>query len=79
VGLINWSRRGALIEAGAQLAPGRRVTLHLTGPHDSFIVTGRIQRAYVAAISGPDGVQYRGAVIFDDVLPFRNSSGGVRE
>jgi hypothetical protein len=79
VRLINWSRRGALIEAGARLAPGVRVALQLTGPDDSFIVTGRVERAYVAALSGRDGVQYRGAVIFDHVLSFRNSSGAVPE
>ena len=78
VSLINWSPRGALIEAGARLSPGTRVALQLTGPHESYTVKGRIQRAYVAGLSGRLGVQYRAAVMFDEVLLFR-SSGAVQE
>lgn len=63
--LVNLSAGGALIETSTRLRPGGRVSIRVTGAGGRWSVSGRIVRAWVAAID-LDAVRYRGALVFDE-------------
>lgn len=75
VRILNWSTRGALIEAGARLVPGTKVALQFQGPGAPLLLTARVLRAYVAAITRRDGVRYQGAIAFEGEARLRGTDG----
>ena len=70
VHVLDISRDGAMLESPARLRPGRRADLQLTTLEgDSLpIIPGRITRCVVVRVSP---IVFRGAIVFDDPLPFR--------
>ena len=75
VRVLNWSTRGALIEAGSRLVPGAKVALQLQGPGAPLLLTARVLRAYVAAITRRDGVRYHGAIAFEGEARLSGAEG----
>jgi hypothetical protein len=65
VRLVNLSSGGALIEGRRPLRPGSRVYLQLSTDRRSAGRDAQILRCAVASLSGSDGVQYHGALKFD--------------
>ena len=66
VSLVDLSAGGALIQGPRPLRPGARVHLQLVTGTRRLVLSGHILRCSVSALDSPQGVQYRGAVQFDD-------------
>ena len=69
VALIDISAAGALVESAQQLRPGSPVELHLATEAQHTVVRGRVLRCSVAGLQAT-GIRYRGAVGFDNHLPW---------
>ena len=67
--IIDLSAGGALIETDWRLLPGTRVEMLVGEPITLFRVAGRILRCHVALLAG-ERIRYRGALLFDELLPF---------
>ena len=70
--LLNVSRGGALVESGNRMTPGVRTELQLLGAVRR-IIRGRIERCHVSAL---DPLRYRGAIVFEERLDWRDDYGG---
>lgn len=66
--LVDVSGGGALIESVRRLLPGAAVELQLDREHERINVRGTIARSAVSRLH-PSIVWYRGAVVFETVLP----------
>ena len=75
--VIDWSPLGLMIETPSRLQPGTRVTVQLFGERTRIIAGGTVIRSAVSAITHRSGIQYRGAVRFDERVSFASlaSSG----
>ena len=67
--IVDVSAGGALIETDWRLLPGIRVEMQLGEPVPLFRVAGRILRCHVALLDR-ERIRYRGALMFDEQLPF---------
>jgi hypothetical protein len=67
--IVDLSSGGALIETDWRLLPGARVELQFGESPASVRAAGRILRSHVALL-GHERIRYRGAVAFEDKLPF---------
>lgn len=67
--IVDLSSGGALIETDWRLLPGMRVELQLGEPVPLFRVVGRILRCHVALLDR-ERIRYRGALMFEEQLPF---------
>ncbi len=67
--IIDLSAGGALIETDWRLLPGMRVEMQVGEPVPLFRVAGRILRCHVALLDR-ERIRYRGALMFDEQLPF---------
>jgi hypothetical protein len=67
--VVDLSTGGALIETDWRLLPGMRVEMQLGDPVPLFRVAARILRCHVAML-GREHIRYRGALMFEDRLPF---------
>jgi hypothetical protein len=67
--IVDLSAGGALIETDWRLLPGMRVDLQVGDPVPLFRVAARIVRCHVAVVDRAR-VRYRGALMFDKLLPF---------
>lgn len=65
VSLVNLSAGGALVESQRPLRPGSSVHLQVIAGDRAIGVAARVLRCAVAAIDA-EGVQYRGALIFQE-------------
>jgi PilZ domain len=65
VALIDLSCGGALIQGPRPLRPGARVHLHLTIASRRLGIGAQVLRCAVASLEAGEGVQYRGALKFD--------------
>ena len=70
--LLNVSRGGALVESGNRMTPGVRTELQLLGALRR-IIRGRIERCHVSAL---EPLRYRGAIVFEERLDWRDEYGG---
>jgi hypothetical protein len=66
--IVDVSAGGALIETARRLLPGSTIELQLDREHDHVAVRGTIARCAVSRLH-PAIVWYRGAIVFDSVLP----------
>jgi hypothetical protein len=66
VSLVDLSSGGAAIQGPRPLRPGARVHLQLVTGKRRVVLSGHVLRCAVAALDAHHGVQYRGAVQFDD-------------
>lgn len=66
VSLIDLSAGGALIEGPKPLRPGSRVHLQLVTDRGAFGIAAQVLRCAVSALDATMGVQYRGALRFDE-------------
>jgi hypothetical protein len=64
VAIVNLSAVGVLIEVAAPLAPGRRVTVHLTRSSRRVALAGSVARCFVAALTRGHGARYHAAIAF---------------
>jgi hypothetical protein len=67
--IVDVSAGGALIETDTRLLPGTRVELQLGEPVALYKVKARILRCHVAVLER-ERVRYRGALMFEERLPF---------
>jgi PilZ domain len=67
--IVDVSAGGALIETEWRLLPGARVELQVGEPVALCHVKARILRSHIARLHR-DRVHYRGALAFEDQLPF---------
>jgi PilZ domain len=65
VSLIDLSAGGALIEGPRPLRPGSRVHLQLTTKSRRLGIIAHVLRCSVASLGSGQGIQYRGALKFD--------------
>lgn len=75
VSVVNVSASGVLIEGDARLIPGMHIELQLAHPGGRLLVSGRVLRCYVSALTPAGGVSYRGAVMFEQPLPVAMPAG----
>jgi hypothetical protein len=66
--ILDVSPTGALVETAWPLSPGTRVELQVGATLSPRVVKGTIVRCHVAALDR-QGISYRGAVAFEEVLP----------
>jgi hypothetical protein len=69
VRLVDVSAGGALIETAHRLLPGGTVALQLEGAERRISINGRLLRCAIARVR-PHAIAYRGAICFDDPLPW---------
>jgi hypothetical protein len=69
VSLIDLSTHGALFEVDWRLRPGEATPFELIAADERAVVTGRVVRTEVSALSSV-GLRYRGACTFDQPLPW---------
>lgn len=67
--IVDLSSGGALIETDWRLLPGMRVEMQVGEPVPLFRVAGRILRCHVALLDR-ERIRYRGALMFEEQLPF---------
>jgi hypothetical protein len=67
--ILDLSAGGALIETDWRLLPGIRVDMQLGDPIPLFRVAARILRCHVATLDR-ERIRYRGALVFEERLPF---------
>lgn len=65
--LVNVGAGGALVHSARPLRPGSRIHVHIAAGEKTRRVAAIVQRCGVAAIRGPEGVTYAGALMFDTV------------
>jgi hypothetical protein len=67
--ILEMSAGGALIETEWRLLPGTRVDFQVGEPVALYSVKARILRSHIARLNR-DHVHYRGALMFEEILPF---------
>src|SRR5947208_12758494 len=70
--IVDVSAGGALIETDWRLLPGTRVDLQVGEPVALYNVKARILRCHVSRLDR-ERVRYRGALVFEERLPFGDS------
>jgi hypothetical protein len=75
--ILDLGRGGALIETGHRLLPGTSVELQLGEAPSRYRVRARILRCHVAALDRHGGIRYRGAVAFEEQVPFDENAGSA--
>ena len=71
--IVDVSSGGALIETEWRLLPGMRVELQVGEPVALYKVKGRILRCHVSVLDR-ERIRYRGALVFEERLPFGGGS-----
>jgi|SRR5919201_4653474 hypothetical protein len=66
--LLNVSAGGALVDTGHRLLPGTAVDLQMRTTNDRISMRGRVVRCAVVRLR--PAVCYRGAIVFDQCLPW---------
>ena len=69
VSVVDVSAGGALVEGTCRLLPGVTVELHVETADRRAAIRGRVLRCVVARLR-PSFVYYRGAICFEDDLPW---------
>jgi len=62
--IVDLSSHGCLAESAGRLLPGRQLEVRVSIDNRSTVVSARVVRAYVHAVT-PDGIRYRVALGFD--------------
>jgi hypothetical protein len=75
--LLDVSACGALVETQHRLLPGSSVELHVQSASRRATSRGRVVRSTVAQLQA-SGVSYRGAIAFDQHLPWIVDDAGRR-
>lgn len=74
--VIDVSMDGTLIETHFRLMPGSIVELHMATEHQHISIRGQVVRCSVARLR--PAVCYRGAIAFDERLPWFGGGDGYR-
>ena len=72
--IVDMSAGGALIETECRLLPGMQVDLQVGAPVALYNVKARILRCHVAILDR-ERIRYRGALVFEQRLPFGGNEG----
>lgn len=77
--MVDVSATGVLVETQRRLLPGASIEIHFVRDKRLAAVRGRVLRCAVVRL-GPSSVWYRGAVLFDQHLPWLadNQSSGIQ-
>jgi hypothetical protein len=73
--VVNVSAAGALLETGYRLLPGTSIDVYFARDIRVPVVRAKVVRCAVARL-GPHSVSYRGAILFDQRVPWLAEENG---